>query len=81
MTHTATTHDTELWTRELDELDRLLHRIRKRMSAPGKMMRPTSYEALRKLRGILQGKLTEDPLSYQQRIRAESDARIIPPAT
>lgn len=73
----STITDPQTLGRELDELDRLIHRIKERLSTPKDLHRVSSYDALRKLRGILKGKLVEDPLHYQQRIRAESDARII----
>ena len=77
MAHSTTTHDPELLSRELDELDRLLHRIKERIPSVTSQGVPSgSYTALRKLRGMLKGKIEEDPLAYQQRVRAESDARI-----
>lgn len=75
----TTTIDTETLTRELNELDRVLHRMRERLASPSGTAGSSSYAALRKLRGILNGKLIEDPLTYQQRIRTESDRRIILP--
>ncbi|MBI2552043.1 hypothetical protein HYW17_01950 [Candidatus Uhrbacteria bacterium] len=74
----STTTDTDKLRLELDEIDRLLHRLKERVgvSKTREPHIPRNYEALRKLRGLLKGKLTEDPLAYQQRIRAESDARL-----
>lgn len=80
MAHPTTTHDPELLSRELEELDRLLHRIKERIpSAKPHGIPSASYIALQKLRGLLRGKIVENPLAYQQRVRSESDARIARP--
>lgn len=58
-------------TRDIEELDRLVHRIKKQLQAP-----KTEKGILlhwRAMRGILKGKITEDPLAYQRRVRAESE--------
>ena len=78
MQHTPTdTTDVETISRELDQLDEILHRLKGRLGTiPEKKTSSSSYLALRSLRGILKGRITEDPLQYQRRIRAESDARL-----
>lgn len=58
-------------TRDLEELDRLVHRIKMQLHPPIKDMGRLSH--WRAMRGILKGKITEDPLAYQRRIRAESE--------
>ena len=72
------TIDVDMLSRELDQLDALLHTLKKRLvvSSIKKTSSSSSYLALRSLRGILKGRMTEDPLQYQRRIRAESDARL-----
>lgn len=65
-------------TRELEKIDELVHHLRTLLSHSEKEESGAGYLALRKLRGALKDKLTEDPLAYQQRIRAESDARLAP---
>lgn len=81
MAHPTTTHDPELLSRDLEELDRLLHRIKERIPSAKPQGSPSaSYAAFQKLRGMLKGRIGEDPLAYQKRIRAENDARIAPSA-
>ena len=72
MQHASSTlTDTKTIAYELDELDRLLHRIRMRIATPKTQAAQLSH--WREMRGILKGKITEDPLVYQRRIRAESE--------
>lgn len=71
MTQGTTLADTETLTRELDELDRVLHRVRIRLQ--GLPKKKSQLEHWREMKGILKGKITEDPLTYQRRIRAESE--------
>ena len=62
---------------ELKELDRILHRLTERVAKEHEDKKP-AYEQLRMLKGILKGRLTEDPLVYQRRTRRESDAHRFP---
>ena len=62
---------TDALTRDIDELDRLVHRIKTQLQAPQKDKGVLSH--WRAIRGVLKGKLTENPLEYQRRIRAESE--------
>lgn len=71
MPQPSTTMNTQLLERELNELDRLLHRIKEQLRTPQESGVRLSH--WRAIRGILKGKLTEDPLAYQRRIRAESE--------
>lgn len=71
MAQGTTLADTEILTRELDELDRVLHRVRTRLQ--GLPKKKSQLEHWREMKGILKGKITEDPLTYQRRIRAESE--------
>ena len=57
--------------RDLDELDRLVHRIKTQLQTPSRNDGQVLH--WRAMRGILKGKITEDPLAYQRRIRAESE--------
>ena len=58
-------------TRDIEELDRLVHRIKMQLEVPQRDKGALSH--WRAIKGILKGKLTEDPLAYQRRIRAESE--------
>lgn len=64
------THTTLL--EELRELDRLVHRLTERVQKerPGTT---SAYELLHSLKGILKGRLLEEPLEYQRRIRKEDE--------
>lgn len=55
---------------ELRELDRLVHRLTERVQKEHPGIAP-AYELLHSLKGILKGRLPEDPLVYQRRIRKE----------
>lgn len=71
MHHSTRTTTQEMLTHDIDELDRLVHRIRIQLQRSGK-----EYDMLshwRSMRGILKGKIIEDPLAYQRRIRTESE--------
>ena len=74
--HTAQTMDTETLNRELTELDRLLHRIRERIQ-PAPVLSRTKQDDVREVwkrtAGVLKNKITEDPVEWQRRIRAEWD--------
>ncbi|MDO8505140.1 MAG: hypothetical protein Q7S48_00975 [bacterium] len=65
------TPTTNTITRDLEELDRLVHRIKTQLQSSSKDMGRLSH--WRAMRGILKGKITEDPLAYQRRIRADSE--------
>ena len=65
------TSPTDAITRDLEELDRLVHRIKTQLQTSQKEHGMLSH--WRSIRGILKGKITEDPLAYQRRIRAESE--------
>ncbi len=68
--HATQIIDTETLNRELTELDRLLHRIQERIvSAPDPL--DTRQAILKRTGGILRNKITEDPVEWQRRIRAE----------
>lgn len=72
-----TTIDIEVISRDIEQLDELLHSLKGKLGGiPAKEASSSSYLALRSLRGILKGRISEDPLQYQRRIRAESDARL-----
>ena len=58
-------------TRDLEELDRLVHRIKTQLQTHSKDVGRLSH--WRAIRGILKGKITEDPLAYQRRIRTDSE--------
>ena len=58
-------------TRDIEELDRLVHRIKTQLQTPQKNNGVLLH--WRAIRGILKGKITEDPLVYQRRVRAESE--------
>lgn len=76
-THVKTTIDIEVISRDLEKLDELLHSLKGKLGViPAKEASSSSYLALRSLRGMLKGRISEDPLQYQRRIRAESDARL-----
>lgn len=66
-----TAADSQLLTRELDALDRVLHHIKSLLRAAPKT--ETDLAHWRAMRGTLRGKLAEDPLAYQRRVRAESE--------
>ncbi|MDO8505814.1 MAG: hypothetical protein Q7S48_04540 [bacterium] len=72
--HTPQTIDTETLSRELTELDRLLHRIRERIQ-PAHVRSRTKQDDVREVwkrtAGVLKNKITEDPVEWQRRIRAE----------
>ena len=51
--------------RLVDELDRVIHRVR-----PTQKKNPQS-DLWQSLQGLWKGKLSEDPLAYQRRIRNE----------
>lgn len=70
--HTPVLNSPEIISRELDELDRLLHRIRSRLMTPAST-KVASLSHWRKMRGALKGKIVEDPTAYQKRIRKESE--------
>ena len=67
----GTTSTSNTITRDLEELDRLVHRIKMQLHAPSKDKSQLYH--WRGMRGILKGKIVEDPLVYQRRIRAESE--------
>ena len=70
--HASPTIDTETLNRELTELDRLLHRIQERIvCAPAPL--DTRQAILKRTGGVLRHKITEDPVEWQRRIRAEWD--------
>ena len=64
---TSSTQITTELERALDELDRLIHRS-KALLRPAPM-----YNAWEAGRGLLKGKIVEDPLAYQKRIRGEEE--------
>lgn len=67
---THTTHDL---ARALDEVDRLIHRSKALLQH---VRKPSTEERLRVLEagyGLWKGKITEDPVIYQRRIRDEED--------
>lgn len=71
------TIDIEVISQDIEKLDELLHSLKGKLGViPVKGASSSSYLALRSLRGILKGRISEDPLQYQRRIRAESDARL-----
>ena len=65
-----TTYDLE---HALDEMDRLVHRSKALLQH---VRKPSIEERLRAWEsgcGLLKGKITEDPVAYQRRIRDEED--------
>lgn len=58
-------------TRDIEELDRLVHRIKTQLQTPQKNKDVLLH--WRAIRGILKGKITEDSLTYQRRVRSESE--------
>lgn len=73
MQPTSTAHTTYDLARALDEMDRLIHRSKALL---GHVQKPSVEERLRawkSVRGILKGKIVEDPVAYQRRIRDEED--------
>lgn len=70
--HTAQTLDTETLSRELTELDRLLHRIQAQLSDVSIDARANVKAVLKRTGGVLRNKLTEEEvLAWQRKIRAE----------
>ena len=67
--------DKETLSRELNEIDRLLHRIRDRVGIFSLPPRVQSAEEIRKIfkrtGGILKNKITEDLVEWQRKVRAE----------
>ena len=75
-THTSLTIDTETLNRELTELDRLLHRVQERIrlsSTSVSVKQHDTREIWKRTAGVLKNKITEDPVEWQRRIRAEWD--------
>lgn len=76
-TQTAQTIDTETLNRELTELDRLLHRIQGHIQLTAAISKPKTPQEIREVwkrtGGILKDKITEDPVEWQRKIRAEWD--------
>lgn len=65
-----TTHDLE---HTLDEMDRLIHRSKALLQRAHKPLVEERLKAWELVRGILKGKIVEDPVAYQRRIRDEED--------
>ena len=58
-------------THDIEELDRLVHRIKTQLQAPQKDKGALLH--WRAIKGILKGKIIENPLAYQRRVRTESE--------
>lgn len=71
-TPTSTTLDTETLSWELTELDRLLHRIREKLTGTSARSRTDVKAVLERTGGVLHHKATEaEIIEWQRKIRAE----------
>lgn len=57
----------------LEELDQVIHRSKALLQHARKPSAAERLQAWESVRGILKGKIVEDPVAYQRRIRDEED--------
>lgn len=67
---THTTHDL---AHALEEMDRLIHRSKALLQHVQKSSIEERLRAWESGCGLLKGKITEDPVAYQRRVRDEED--------